>query len=151
MHKLIWEDFSKQKIVWADLARTGNAFTYDESNSFILNTCYILTLPNKNDRKLKFILGVLNSRLVLFYMNLISSKLDETGWRWFKQFVEVLPIPLDEKKFSEIADLVELLIDNKTDRMKSKDYEKELNNLVYRLFDLSKEEMAFIDFHSKIQ
>ena len=140
-----WEDFSKQKIVWADLARTGNAFTYDESNSFLLNTCYILTLPNEDDMTLKFILGVLNSKLVLFYMNLISSKLDETGWRWFKQFVEILPIPPNKNKFSEIAALTELLITTKTNQQKMKDYEKDLNYLIYKLFELSNEEIEFID------
>jgi adenine-specific DNA-methyltransferase len=139
------EDFSKQKIVWADLARTGNAFTYDASNSFLLNTCYILTLPNEDDTTLKFILGVLNSKMVLFYMNLISSKLDETGWRWFKQFVEILPIPSDKNKFSEIAALTELLITTKTNQQKMKDYEKDLNFLIYKLFELSNEEIEFID------
>ncbi len=140
-----WEDFSKQKIVWADLARTGNAFTYDATSSFLVNTCYILTLPDEDDRKLKFILGVLNSKLVLFYMNIISSKLDETGWRWFKQFVEMLPIPLDENKFSEIASVTELLVNNRIDRQKIKDYEKQLNDLIYKLFGLSNEESEFID------
>ena len=139
------EDFSKQKIVWADLARTGNAFTYDASNSFLLNTCYILTLPNEDDTTLKFILGALNSKMMLFYMNLISSKLDETGWRWFKQFVEILPIPPDKNKFSEIAALTELLITTKTNQQKMKDYEKDLNYLIYKLFELSNEEIEFID------
>ena len=139
------EDFSKQKIVWADLARTGNAFTYDASNSFLLNTCYILTLPNEDDTTLKFILGALNSKMVLFYMNLISSKLDETGWRWFKQFVEILPIPLDKNKFAEIAALTELLISTKTNQQKMRDYEKDLNHLIYKLFELSNEEIEFID------
>lgn len=124
---------------------------FQNPHSFILNTCYILTLPNENDKKLKFILGVLNSRLVLFYMNLISSKLDETGWRWFKQFVEILPIPFNEKKFSEIASLVESLIDSTTDKTKMKNYEKELNNQIYKLFDLSEEEIEFIDYHYKTQ
>jgi adenine-specific DNA-methyltransferase len=140
-----WEDFSKQKIVWADLARTGNAFTYDSSNSFLLNTCYILTLPSENEKILKFILGVLNSKLMLFYMDIISSKLDETGWRWFKQFVEILPIPFDESKLSEIAFATDLIIKNKTDRQKMRDYEKELNTLIYKLFELSDEEVVFID------
>ena len=78
-------------------------------------------------------------------MNLISSKLDETGWRWFKQFVEILPIPPNKNKFSEIAALTELLITTKTNQQRMKDYENDLNHSIYKLFELSTEEIEFID------
>jgi hypothetical protein len=38
-------------------------------------------------------MGFLNSKISLFYLDIISSKLDETGWRWLKQFVELIPVP----------------------------------------------------------
>ena len=135
-----WEDFSRQKIVWADLARTGNAFTLDENSSIVLNTCYILTLSIDSYEDIKYLLAMLNSRLILFYMNLISSKLDETGWRWFKQFVERLPIAVCNTDIGLIADLV-----GKCLSVTHIDAEKKIDALVYELYNLTEEEISFID------
>ena len=35
------------------------------------------------------------SSYAYFYLDIISSKLDETGWRWLKQFVELIPVPVN--------------------------------------------------------
>ena len=134
-----WDDFSKQKIVWADLARTGNAFTYDDTKAIVLNTCYILTNTADDESEIKYLLAMLNSKLILFYMNLISSKLDETGWRWFKQFVEILPIAniIDNSVF---LGLIDKITNSTTNAL-----ENEINKLVYSLYGLSEDEVAFIE------
>ena len=60
-----------------------------------MNTCYILTFNDVTtcSEKLQYLLGFMNSKLALFYLDMITSKLDETGWRWLKQFVEDIPVP----------------------------------------------------------
>ena len=90
-----WDEFSKPKIVWAELSRTGNSFAYSDDGAMVLNTCYILTFNDNDchDKELNTLLGFLNSKVALFYLDIISSKLDETGWRWLKQFVELIPVP----------------------------------------------------------
>lgn len=45
-----WEDFSKPKIVWAELARTGNTFTFDADGHFVGNTGYILTMGEEAEK-----------------------------------------------------------------------------------------------------
>ena len=85
------DDFAKPKIVWADLARTGNAFIYDEAGFTMPNTTYLIASDDRS--KLKFLIGILNSKVILRYLDWISAKLDETGWRWFKQYVELFPHP----------------------------------------------------------
>jgi hypothetical protein len=134
-----WDDFSKQKIVWADLARTGNAFTYDNTGAIVLNTCYILTTMTNDEREVKYLLALLNSKLILFYMNLISSKLDETGWRWFKQFVEILPIAnaLDDSDFTYYVDTIMSLPTNTL--------EDKINQMVFDIYGLTEEEISFIE------
>lgn len=89
------DEFSKPKIVWAELSRTGNSFAYSDDGAMVLNTCYILTFNDNDchDKELNTLLGFLNSKVALFYLDIISSKLDETGWRWLKQFVELIPVP----------------------------------------------------------
>ena len=90
------DEFSKPKIVWAELSRTGNSFAYSDDGAMVLNTCYILSFNDNNihDKELIALLGFLNSKIALFYLDIISSKLDETGWRWLKQFVERIPVPM---------------------------------------------------------
>lgn len=135
-----WEDFSKQKIIWAELARTGNAFTYDCNQNILLNTSYILV--NKNNKiSLKHILGNLNSKIILFYMNMISSKFDKNGWRWLKQFVEKLPI-LQNKNLNIDTIVNKILNSQKNERL---NLEKELNYIIYDMYCLTENEKNFID------
>ena len=86
------EDFSKPKIVWAELARTGNAFALDFDNNMVGNTGYILTVPNNNQDELLYLLAFLNSRSMLYSLNQITTRFDENGWRWLRQFVEQLRV-----------------------------------------------------------
>ncbi len=142
-----WDDFSKQKIVWAELSRSGNAFTYDDTQSLVLNTCYMLTINRSTTNfDLKYLLSILNSKPILFYMNLISSKLDETGWRWLKQFVEILPIPFVNNETEEsIISIVNQMIDNKKDTLLYMNLEKEISQIIYRIFRLSVDEISCIE------
>lgn len=91
------DEFSKPKIVWAELSRTGNSFAYSDDGAMVLNTCYILSFNDdiRHEKELNNLLGFLNSKVALFYLDIISSKLDETGWRWLKQFVELIPVPVN--------------------------------------------------------
>ena len=138
------DDFSKQKIVWAELARTGNAFTFDDSGAVVLNTCYILTFETQNLSSIKSLLVLLNSKLTLFYMNLISSKLDETGWRWLKQFVEILPMAFVNNG-SELEVLVDEMIALNKDGPSIENQEDRANAIIYDIYGLTEEEIAFID------
>ena len=102
------DDFAKPKIVWADLARTGNAFIYDEAGFTMPNTTYLIASDDRS--MLKFLIGILNSKVILRYLDWISAKLDETGWRWFKQYVELFPIPVStpaqQKPFIALVDRI---------------------------------------------
>lgn len=39
-----WNDFLQHKILWAELARTGNSFVYDEKGYFAIAGAFVLTL-----------------------------------------------------------------------------------------------------------
>jgi type II restriction/modification system DNA methylase subunit YeeA len=121
------DDFSEQKIVWAELARTGNAFALDSNGSVVLNTAYIMVAPHLTIDQLNNMLIILNSRCILYYLNLITSKFDATGWRWLKQFVEQLPIPLPSATtFKESADVM-------------------ADQLVYEVYGLTASEVSYIE------
>jgi hypothetical protein len=138
-----WDDFNKPKIVWAELSRTGNSFVFDCNQMFVGNTGYILT-SNKGDVKtLNYLLGVLNSRIILYYLDLICTRFDDNGWRWLRQFVEVIPIPIIlSDRCSDLITIVE-----KTDRQNQQEHSKAINKIVAEIYGLSKEEMDYINLY----
>ncbi len=139
------DDFNKPKIVWADLARTGNAFIYDEYGFTSPNTTYLIASEDKT--LLKYLIGVLNSKVILKYLDWISAKLDETGWRWFKQYVEIFPIPCATAiQQTQVAQLVDQILTAKIDNpvANTSNIETAIDNLVYRLYGLSNEETTVL-------
>jgi adenine-specific DNA-methyltransferase len=135
------KEFEKKKIVWADLSRSGNCFTFDDKNLYLQNTGYIMT-----GTSLKYILAVLNTKIMLHYLDAINQKLDSTGWRWINQYVEILPIPklssLEQKPF--IA-LVNKILKAKKAGQDTHDLETQIDNLVYDLYGLTEQERAIVE------
>ena len=127
------DEFSKPKIVWAELSRTGNSFAYSDDGAMVLNTCYILSFNDNefHEKELNTLLGFLNSNVALFYLDIISSKLDETGWRWLKQFVELIPVPVQ-------------LIFKEDGQLTNKD-SASINAQLYEQLGLSPDEAEYLD------
>ena len=133
------EDFSKPKIVWAELARTGNAFALDFDNNMVGNTGYILTVPNNNQDELLYLLAFLNSRSMLYSLNQITTRFDENGWRWLRQFVEQLRVPplIDKNKIISIV--ATITKENKQEVCEI------LNNVIADIYNFTDEEKAYIN------
>ena len=127
------DEFSKPKIVWAELSRTGNSFAYSDDGAMVLNTCYILSFNDNefHEKELNTMLGFLNSKVALFYLDIVSSKLDETGWRWLKQFVELIPVPVQ-------------LIFKEDGQLTNKD-SASINAQLYEQLGLSPDEAEYLD------
>jgi hypothetical protein len=98
-----YQDFEKSKIIWTDMAQEPS-FILDEKGFFMNNTVYFLS----GNINLSFLLAVLNSQILKEYFNTIATDLGKTGKRYFKQFVEELPIPkATEEQQTQIAELVD--------------------------------------------
>ncbi len=137
------EEFAKKKLVWAELSRSGNAFSYDDRGSFQLNTTYMMT-----GGSLHYLLGVLNSKVMLFYLDLTNQKLDKNGWRWLGQYVERLPIPkIPAAKQRPFIRLVERILQIKASNPSADTTkpEEEIDQLVYELYGLTEEEIAAVE------
>ena len=134
------DDFNKPKIVYAELARTGNAFTLDMNNQMISNTSYMITFDkNDNDEcKLYCLLGFLNSLAILFYLDVSCSRFDENGWRWLRQYVENIPIPqiLSIELYNEVANALKTPTD---------DIIKKINNLIFAIIGLDLGEINYLE------
>ena len=119
-----WEDFSKQKIVYQELTQ-GSCFYLDkEAQFFVSNTGYLIT---GND--LEYLILFLNSKFVEFiFKSFYSVSLGGSGIRWLAQCIENLPIP-----FVKDSDYKKL----KT--------EEEIEKYIYTKYDLSEEEINYIN------
>ena len=133
------EDFSKPKIVWAELARTGNAFALDFGNNMVGNTGYILTVPSNNQDELLYLLAFLNSRSMLYSLNQITTRFDENGWRWLRQFVEQLRVPPLINKNEILSIVATVTKDNK------QEVSEILNNVIADIYNFTDEEKAYIN------
>ncbi len=121
------EDFSKPKIIWADIA-TEPTFAFIEKEIFINNTALMLVDPPK------YIIGILNSRIIKWYFPKIATDLGNKAARYIKQFVKLLPIPkADSIDASQIVNHVD-----------NKEYD-EIDKIVYRLYGLNEREIEYIE------
>lgn len=120
-----------------------SCFAYDEDGYLTNQTCYFM--PNAS----KYLLGILNSKIIYFYMKEISSTLGENSLRWIKQFIEKLPIPKTESKNQKLTDEILAIVDKilklKDKKTDTKDLESKIDQLIYRLYDLTPEEIALIE------
>ena len=109
---------------------------------------YILRLTDATFSH-KFILGVLNSKLISFYKtkNSGSAKKDD-----FTQItlgdLRRLPIPIvSDEQQKEIIDLVDEVLEQKSFDLQSDttELETQIDQLVYKLYDLTEEEIALVE------
>ncbi len=82
------ESFYQPKIYWSDISNEVN-FIEVKEKFFINNTAYMITgAPD-------WLFQYLNSNLVKWYLKTIATDLGSGGFRLFKQFVELIPVPKD--------------------------------------------------------
>lgn len=121
--------FSKPKIVFPDIAKESR-FSFDTSGAFLGNTAYIIPLTDL------YLLGILNSQVVLdFYLEL-SSQVRGGYLRFIRQYVEQIPVPdAPEAERTTIATLVQKCLDARGVGCAA--WEAEINEHVASLYGLS--------------
>jgi len=150
--------FELPKIIYPEICQKPE-FTFDDSLFFANNTCFIIS------RSDKFLLGILNSRLMYF---LFETNLPKLRAGFFMPAYEVLknfPIytidfdnPDDKARHdrmvalvTEILDLHKHLSHAKTDREKRiitqeiESTDRQIDSLVYGLYGLTADEIAVVE------
>jgi len=146
-----YPEFEKEKVVWQELAQGAQFALDDESKFYVTNTGYILT-----GARLKYIVGYLNSKLNEFVFNKwYCTKLGEKGTRWLYQHVQNLPLPPITPSNQEIVAQIESRV-NDIIEAKKKDknadttaWEREIDQLVYKLYGLTPDEIMIIEENSQ--
>ncbi|GAA8817931.1 class I SAM-dependent DNA methyltransferase [Helicobacter pylori] len=146
------EDFEKEKIVYGEIVQEprfyldngecGLGYFYAEATSFILT-----------GEHLRYLLGMLHSKLITFAFKTFyaGGGLGESGYRYKKAFIERLPIPKitpqNQKLADKITDCAKAILEakEKDPKANTQQLEKEIDALVYQLYNLTDEEIKIIE------
>ncbi|MFZ8858970.1 MAG: Eco57I restriction-modification methylase domain-containing protein, partial [Thermocrinis sp.] len=151
-----YPEFEKEKIVWQEIVREPS-FAYDNTGIYVEATGFLMTGKN-----LKYLLGLLNSKPVAFFFKTFyaGGGLGEDGYRYKKAFLEQLPLPPITKENQPLADQIvqkvqEILTltqspdfgTSQEKQQKVKELEREIDQLVYKLYGLTEEEIKIIELN----
>ncbi|GAA8344006.1 class I SAM-dependent DNA methyltransferase [Helicobacter pylori] len=152
------EDFEKEKIVYGEIVQEPRfyldngecelGYFYAEATSFILT-----------GEHLRYLLGMLHSKLITFAFKTFyaGGGLGESGYRYKKAFIERLPIPQITEKNQELADKITdgakaiLEAKEKDPKANTQQLEKEIDALVYQLYNLTDEEIKIVEEGQEIK
>lgn len=140
-----WDDFNQPKIVYMEI-QTDNpedgyifpCYSYDSNRSIILNTGYIISSETIDVR---YLLGVLNSKIGRFLTKLYVTQLQERQFRMLAQYVSKFPIP---KPTIEQQDRMVKVVDSILAKQSIRENEAILEALTLELFGLTKEEYSVV-------
>ncbi|MCC2990936.1 class I SAM-dependent DNA methyltransferase [Campylobacter jejuni] len=141
------EEFEKEKIVYPETTQ-GAYFVYDNKGIFLEKTAFFIVCEN-----LKYLLGLLSSNLITYYYKNFSQgcKLGIKGYQYNKHALENLPLPKinskNEKIANELISLVDEILKAKEQdkNANTQELENKINSLVYKLYNLTEEEIKNIE------
>jgi len=132
------ENFEKEKIIYPETT-LGAYFYYDNNNLYLDKTAYMIT-----GKHLKYIMGTLSSNLFEYaYKNIFSNiELGSNGYQYNK--AALLKVPIIYPNL-EIENKINQIVDNILSNNNKDIYINELNKTIYELYDISSEEIKYID------
>ena len=155
-HCSFYDDFKKEKIVWMELSDHGR-FALCDNEIYLLNTAYFLIPPRQFLSK--YLLGILNSQVIEFYLGMIAETSGMGVTRWINEHVKKFPIPEAEKSrqtaIAELADRILIIVKDEdylsdpTKQSRVKELERGIDQMVYELYGLTPEEIAVVKGTSK--
>lgn len=137
------EKFENEKIVYKQIMAKGAEFCLDRQKFFTDTTATIITGAN-----LKYILGLLNSKIAYFAMRTFYMGGGIEG-EFKVNNLEKFPIPKITAKNKKIADkivnLVDKILETKAQGVNSSEPESQIDDLVYKLYELDSHEIKIIE------
>ncbi len=135
------EEFKKEKIIFPDIA-PKLTMAFDTSNMLIEATCNVINCQQDN----KYIMALLNSKLMNFYFGLISAQLGSATIRHKIIYIKMLPlIKLPSGKQKPFNKLVDIIFHKKEKNQPTKTEEKQIDQLVYKLYELTPAQIKIVE------
>ena len=143
-----WNDFSKQKIIYPNMTKYL-PFIYDENGYMTNQKCFIL-LSNSNKKNLKYIVAFLNSNIAKKWIIDNCPELQGGTRELSKIFFEKIKIPImNNKDMEKLANIVTQKLMNCSNIKEYNITVNLINNIIYQAFDLSLQEVQYIDTYVK--
>ena len=149
-------NFAGEKIVCPQRSSI-NRFGYSDKEWFASADVYYITL-NKCEYSLKYVLSILNSKLVYYWLYYMGKKKGEVLELYLEplQFIPIKKINLeDQNPFITLVDKIlaitkdEDYLQNPEKQAKVKALEQEIDQLVYKLYGLTEEEIKIVEGEAK--
>lgn len=117
--------FQKEKLLFRRVS-SNLIFTYDNDNFFTLNTLIVVTAKNKNTLHLKYLLAILNSKLINYYYVNQYKSTKKIFSEIQAKTIGLIPIfALSQQQQQIYIDLVDkILLENNKFTKKNKDFFK---------------------------
>lgn len=155
---------SASKILVPDIANRAS-FALDETGEYAFTSGYGITLRSNTTESPKYILGLLNSKVLDFFLKRVSTTMRGGYFRYFTQFIKQLPLrPIDFSNHREatlhdnMVQLVDLMQDlhkrlamcsipaDKTLHQRQIDAtDRQIDELVYELYGVTEEEIRIVE------
>ena len=121
---------------------------YDIDGSYVAGKSTIILLNPKESKHFKILLGILNSKLISFFIRGSYSTLGIGGGINFsRDMVEGLPLPQLSSESEKIIPYVDEIMKAKIQNVyaDTSALESEIDYLVYRLYGLTEEEIKIVE------
>ncbi|HIC3482610.1 TPA: class I SAM-dependent DNA methyltransferase [Campylobacter coli] len=141
------EEFEREKIGWQRITQEPSFIL--EKEYILLDSMAFMVANSKNE--LKYLLGFLNSSLIFYYFKNIGHLYSDKGFLLSNQYVEKFPILKINSKNQKIADELINLVDEilkakeQDKNANTQELENKINSLVYKLYNLTEEEIKIIE------
>ncbi len=134
--------FSEGENLWSEIVQDSQ-FHYDVEKFYSEATGFLMTGNN-----LRYLIALLNSKFLTWvFKNFYSGGgLGEKGFRYKKAFLNNLPIPkIEQENEKYFTNLVNEIFGLKSKNEDTKHLESQIDNKVFELYNLTKEEVKFIE------
>jgi len=134
--------FEGEKIMVTRKCPKEPIFTYTDFDCFVSQTFFVI---QSNRINLKYLTGLLNSKLVAFWLRK-KGKMQGNAYQLDKEPLLEIPIfkPADNDA-NQIAKLVDKIISLKQQGKDSSEQEMKIDELVYKLYDITPDEQKIIE------
>ena len=158
------EVMKSPKILVPDIADRAS-YALDEDGEYAFTSGYGITLAPTTKESPKYVLGLLNSRVLDFYLKRVSTTMRGGFFRYFTQFIERLPIraidfhdAVERAAHDRMIRLVDSMLAMHKQYVSARSEmqrgavrrqidatDREIDRLVYDLYGLTKEEIVIVE------
>jgi len=133
--------FESPKIIYQEIS-TFHSFAWDSEGHFLNNKIFMI--PNQSI----YLFAILNAPTTWWFIGNLVTKLNGGAFEMRAPSVSKIPIPAaTPKQQSEIEVLVEQILEQKKENPETdvSELEAEIDQLVYKLYNLTEEEIAIVE------